>query len=114
MKRENDYLDEMVDVSCTDDPAYAAAWAPHALMLELSVERVRQGLTQEEVARRMGVGRPRIAQMENRPEGVSLARIARYAEAVGARLQVVPGDAPTKSGSRPGRSLATRTRRPAA
>lgn len=112
--REPDYLDEMIRVSGEDDPEFAAAWLPHALMLELSVERVRLGLSQQEVAERMSIGRPAVVRMENDPESVSLGRIARYAQAIGASLRVVPGDGVPKPPSRAGRPVAARTKRRAA
>ena len=115
MNEEQDYTDEMIRISIEDDPAYAMGWLPHALMLDLSKERVRLGLTQQDVAERMGIARPSVARMEHNPEGVSLARIARYAQAIGASLKVVPGDGDPKAAPLGrGRPVSARSRRKAA
>jgi len=115
MGEEKDYLNELIEANCAKDADFARAWLPHALMLDLSSERVRLGLSQQDVAARMGVTRPYVARMENSPEGVSLAKIARYAEAIGATLKVVPGDGTPKTApAGRGRPVAARSKRRAA
>lgn len=51
----------------------------------------------EEVARRMGVARPRVAELESRPLSVSFGRLLAYADALGIPLRGLP--------SRSGRDL---------
>ena len=51
METEKDYLDELIDES-SKDPEFTKAWAPIAVMLELTKTRMEQGLSQEEIASR--------------------------------------------------------------
>jgi transcriptional regulator with XRE-family HTH domain len=71
------------------DPASATANLRADLMLRLLPLRKQLGLTQDEVAIRMGISRPQVAAMETRPHKVSLDRIAAYAFTLGARLELV-------------------------
>jgi len=71
------------------DPAFAAANMRADLVLRLLPLRKELGLTQDDVAIRMGIARPQVAAMETRPHKVSLDRIAAYALALGARLELV-------------------------
>ena len=48
---------------------------------------VSAGLTQEQVAQRMGVTQASLSRMEHRPD-VKLSNIRKYIEAVGGRLEV--------------------------
>jgi predicted XRE-type DNA-binding protein len=89
MKEERDWLDEISDERAAVDPDYAAANLRADLVLRLLPVRKALGLTQEDVAKRMGVPRPRVADIESRPHKVSLDRIAAYAVALGARVDVV-------------------------
>lgn len=91
MKDEKDYLDELIDESCQDS-AFATAWEPIALMHGLVRARVEQGLSQEEVARRMGIHRARVADLEKNPARVSFGRIVSYSQAVGATLAIQPSE----------------------
>ncbi len=56
---------------------------------ELALRRKQMGLTQQQVADRMGVARPRVAEIERRPDGIAFARILDYARALGASFQLV-------------------------
>ncbi|MGL5115694.1 MAG: helix-turn-helix transcriptional regulator [Beijerinckiaceae bacterium] len=56
-------------------------------MLEISSARARSGLTQAEIARRMGTTQSAVARLETE-RLPSLSTLKRYAEAVGARLVV--------------------------
>jgi transcriptional regulator with XRE-family HTH domain len=58
------------------------------LRLGLLLRRVREaaGLTQEEVARRLGTQKSAISRLENHADDVRLSTLRRYAEAIGASL----------------------------
>lgn len=63
-----------------------------ALLDELLRARQRAGLTQAEVAARMGTKPPAVARLEagggSRRHSPSIATLRRYAEAVGCRLEI--------------------------
>jgi len=50
--------------------------------------REAAGLTQEEVARRLNTTKSAISRIENHADDVRLSTLRRYAEAVGANLQI--------------------------
>lgn len=60
----------------------------HALVFELVEARHRAGLTQAQLAGRMGTTQSAVARLENARQMPSLAMAARYAEAVGQRLDI--------------------------
>lgn len=70
------------------DPKAAAATSSHDLILLIAQARVRQGLSQGEVARRMGVTKPMVCVLEGRRRVPLLSTVLRYADAVGVRLVV--------------------------
>ena len=86
---EKDYLDELIETNMERDPRFAGKWPSVEAALSLAAMRQKAGLTQQEVADRMGVARPRVAEIERDPSRVGFARVARYAAAVGARFDVV-------------------------
>lgn len=55
--------------------------------LGLQQAREAAGLTQEQVAKRMGVTQATLSRLEHRPD-VKLSNIRRYIEAIGGRLEV--------------------------
>lgn len=55
--------------------------------IRLQEAREASGLTQEEVAQRMGVTQASLSRMEHRPD-VKLSNIRKYVEALGGRLEV--------------------------
>ncbi len=73
------------------DPAFREAYDNMAieflLMLEVSSARARSGLTQAEIAKRMGTTQSAVARLETE-RLPSLRTLKRYAEAVGAKLVV--------------------------
>ena len=96
-----DYLQERIAHNVKEDPGFAEAWAPFAIMGQLVDERLRLGLSQTDVARRMGIGQPAVARMENVPDGVAFARILAYAAAIGAGVRIERSKAkPVKAESR--------------
>lgn len=78
------------------DPAFRAEYdaleAEFALFDELIRARKKAGLTQAEVAKRMGTGIPTIARLESggcsKHKSPSVATLNKYAEAVGCRLEI--------------------------
>ncbi|MBI1823813.1 MAG: helix-turn-helix transcriptional regulator [Nitrospirae bacterium] len=82
-------------------PAFRAAWESlhdeFAALDMLLYARSRAGLTQEQVAGRMGVSQPALARVETslvtRKHSPSFATLRKYATAVGCRLEIklIPG-----------------------
>lgn len=58
------------------------------LLAELIAERRAAGLSQAEVADRMGTSQPAVARVEAGAVDVRLSTLRRYAEAVGRRLEL--------------------------
>jgi DNA-binding XRE family transcriptional regulator len=56
--------------------------------LQLSEQRKRQGLTQAEVARRIGTSAPQLCRTERRPERANMTTLRKYADALGMGLDV--------------------------
>lgn len=69
--------------------AYEALDAPYTIVRELLAARARAGMTQDAVAAHMGTTKSAISRLESGGRHApSLATLARYAEAVGCRLEV--------------------------
>ena len=75
------------------DPEYAREYIAleeeFALIEALIQARARAGLSQAEVARRMGTTQSAIARLESGRVTPSLHTLRRYAEATGARVRIV-------------------------
>ena len=56
--------------------------------LQLANQRKRRGLTQAELAKKIGTSTPQLSRTERRPENVNMRTLIRYAEAVGMDLDV--------------------------
>ena len=56
--------------------------------LQLANQRKRKGLTQAELARKIGTSTPQLSRTERRPENVNMRTLIRYAKAVGMHLDV--------------------------
>ena len=91
MLTHKEFVEEMLR-----DPAvkaeYDAQAEEFALLDELLRARRRAGLTQAEVARRMGTKTPAVARLEggggNQKHSPSVATLRKYAEAVGCHLMI--------------------------
>lgn len=70
--------------------AYDALADEYALLRELLRARQESGLTQEEVAQRMGTKRPAVSRIEaaSPKHSPSVATLRRYAQALGKRLEI--------------------------
>jgi HTH-type transcriptional regulator/antitoxin HipB len=86
-----DDLDRML-AQYADDPEFADGFerGRQAFMLGAMLLSARQqaGLTQVEVARRLGTHKSAISRMENHAENIRLSTLQRYAEAVGCFLSL--------------------------
>jgi DNA-binding XRE family transcriptional regulator len=86
-------------------PAYAAAVAAladeYAALAELLAARQRAGMTQADVAERMGIAQSSVARLEStagsRKHAPSLATLRRYADAVGCELHITLTAKPRKA-----------------
>ena len=68
--------------------AYAEETKVLSIGLELANQRRRKGMTQAEVARKIGTSAPQLSRTERRPENVNMRTLMRYAEAVGMDLDI--------------------------
>jgi predicted XRE-type DNA-binding protein len=92
MNEERDYLDEVIDMR-KDEPGMAEEMAAAEMRVRLATLRQGAGLTQRQLAERMGVPQPRVAEIEKHPERVSFGRIEAYVKATGGRIELVSSDA---------------------
>jgi DNA-binding XRE family transcriptional regulator len=67
---------------------YEPGYATFKIGVLLRQARESAGLTQEEVARRLNTQKSAISRIENHADDVRLSTLRRYADAVGARLQI--------------------------
>ncbi len=75
-----------------DDPEYAEAFESHRLEFELArqliEQRVKSGLSQQELAGKMGTSQSSIARMESGTALPSLRTLQRFAEATESALKI--------------------------
>ena len=86
---EKDFLDEMVEAIADGDQAELEEWEATKLVSLIAKARKDKGLTQAQVAERMGVAQQHVARLENRPWGAGFGRILSYARAVGVEVGIV-------------------------
>ncbi len=67
---------------------YAQGYADFKIGVILRQAREAAGLTQEEIARRLKTKKSAISRIENHADDVRLSTLRRYADAVGASLQI--------------------------
>jgi len=67
---------------------FETGYATFKIGILLRQAREAAGLTQEEVARRLHTQKSAISRIENHAEDVRLSTLRRYADAVGANLQI--------------------------
>lgn len=85
-----DDLDQLIDELAADDPTItsriAAALGRRELARQLAERRRRAGLTQTELARRMGTSQGQVTRFESGAD-TRLSTVARYAAAVGMKVE---------------------------
>ena len=84
------FIKKYIKEKCDADPEFRAEYEAEALRLKLVRAREAAGLTQRELAERLGVSQPRIAQVERGSRPMSAAFLLRYAAAVHMKLDVSP------------------------
>lgn len=62
----SDYLDKLHE-EAIKQPGFAEVWEPYRIMCELIDERCRLGLSQREIAEKIGTSQAVIARMEGDP-----------------------------------------------
>jgi DNA-binding phage protein len=68
--------------------AYEEETKALSIGLQLANQRKRKGLTQAQVAKKIGTSTPQLSRTERRPENVNMRTLMRYAEAVGMDLDI--------------------------
>ena len=89
-------VDAMIDPDCKD--AYEALAPAFAVARALIQARSEAGMSQAEVAERLGVTQPAVARMES-GKNVSIRSLSRYATAVGKPIQLVINPATAATGA---------------
>lgn len=88
---EKDFLDEIIEEGTRENPSFPAmvdaAYERRRLFRELREKRKEAGLTQKEVAERMGTSSSAVARIEQGSPGVRLWLLDRYALAIGHRVE---------------------------
>ncbi|MDO8670055.1 MAG: helix-turn-helix transcriptional regulator [Dehalococcoidia bacterium] len=86
-----DFLDEMVQEFTALDPEFPQlfkdAKARRAKLRELARKRTGRGLSQTQVAARMGTSQSVVARIESGDVDVKLSTLEKYAMAIGARFE---------------------------
>jgi DNA-binding XRE family transcriptional regulator len=95
-----DFLDELIDERKANDPEFAAQWPAAELRIQLAMLRKKAGLTQSELAKKMNIAQPRIAEVERNPEKVAFGRILAYVQATGGQFSISPREGRAKGKGR--------------
>jgi ribosome-binding protein aMBF1 (putative translation factor) len=90
MARSKDFLDELIDERSAANPAFPemveAAYERRRLLRALAARREELGLSQTQVAARMGTSQSSVARLERGEADARLSTIERFSAAVGVRL----------------------------
>lgn len=84
------FVKKYIQEQCEGDPEFRAEYEAEALRLKLVRAREAAGLTQRDLAERLGVSQPRIAQVERGSKPMSASFLLRYAAAVHMKLDLSP------------------------
>jgi ribosome-binding protein aMBF1 (putative translation factor) len=101
MAGKTDFLDELIDERAAANPAFAgmveAAYERRRLLRALAKRREELGLSQTQVAARMGTSQSSVARLESGEADARLSTIERFSAALGVRLNWSFDDAPSAS-----------------
>lgn len=100
--------DEVHVKELTDDPEYRDEWERTAFARAVAMQvlgyRTEHGLTQTQLARKVGMTQPQIARLEGGDRTPSLATLARLSQALGIEFHIaVTPSAPVRLHARPSR-----------
>jgi ribosome-binding protein aMBF1 (putative translation factor) len=91
MARSQDFLDEIVAERAEENPGFPSmvegAYERRMLLRALAARREELGLSQTQVAARMGTSQSSVARLESGEADARLSTIARLSAALGVRLQ---------------------------
>jgi HTH-type transcriptional regulator/antitoxin HipB len=96
-------LEQLIAELKAEDPEFAEGYErgyeAFRVGVELQLAREAAGMTQQQVAERMGTKKSAISRLENNAGDVRLSTLQRYAEAVGCRIviEVAPAEAEAKA-----------------
>ena len=82
------YIEKRVRSDAEFAEGFEVGYANFRIGVVLRQAREAAGLTQAEVARRLNTTKSAISRIENHADDVRLSTLKRYAEAVGAHLQI--------------------------
>lgn len=82
------YIEKRTRTDTEFAEGFEIGYANFKIGVVLRQAREAAGLTQEEVARRLSTTKSAISRIENHADDVRLSTLKRYAEAVGADLQI--------------------------
>lgn len=92
-----DDLDRHIAMECEKSPEFKATYEAERALLELVRARQNANLTQQDVADTLHVSQPYIAQIENGTRKPGYLLLFRYANAVGATIQIAPKEGAANS-----------------
>jgi transcriptional regulator with XRE-family HTH domain len=88
MSELNRYIQERAERDAEFADHFDAGYADFKIGVILRQAREAAGLTQDQVAKKLHTQKSAISRIENHADDVRLSTIRRYAEAVGATLQI--------------------------
>lgn len=89
-----DWLTEYILERRAESPDFDRAFEASKMRNELVRIRHRAKLSQKEIAKRLGVSQPRVAEIESMDNDPRLSTLIEYARAVGAEIRVVQVNEP--------------------
>jgi DNA-binding XRE family transcriptional regulator len=85
------WIEKYAEKRSADDPEFRASYEEEEeALLALIRARQKANLTQPNIAETLQVSQPYIAQIERGSKPISLSFLVRYANAVGATIQIAP------------------------
>lgn len=100
-KQVGDWLTHYIQERRAETPEFDRAFEASKMRNELVRMRHRAKLSQREIAKRLGVSQPRVAEIESMDNDPRLSTLIEYARAVGAEIRVVQVNEPKADYSEP-------------